>query len=107
MCSEVLRDMRFEVLFEKDPVEEVGAFIVSLSLIPANHEIVPVSTVSNSGLVHDTEVVAILEDLLATLLRVYADNLCGVCRRSSEIILLDHTIAFDDASRGFGCIEWQ
>ena len=63
-------------------VKQSGAFVVSSLLIPANHEVVPVSTVSNSSLVHDTEVVAILEDLLASFVGMYANNLGYIRGRS-------------------------
>ena len=107
MGSEILRYIRLEAFFEERVLKEVGAFVVSSLLIPANHEVMPVSTISNGSLVHDTEVVAIFEDLLASLLRVDADNLCCVCHRSFKIVLLDHTIAFKDFPYGFRCIEWQ
>lgn len=105
--AEPLRDIRLEAFFEENFVKEIGAFVMSSLLVPTDHEVVSISTIPDGSLVHDTEVVTIFEDLLASLLRVDANDLRCVCGRFLQIVLLNHAIAFENLPCRFGCIEWQ
>ena len=83
-------------------MEEFGAVVVSSLLVLADHEIVSIGTVPNGGLLHDTEVVPVLEYLLAAFLCVDANDLRCLSPRCLEVILLEHTITLYDSPCGTG-----
>jgi hypothetical protein len=86
-------------------VEDIRALVVPLLVIPAYHEIVTIGAVADSGLVHDTEVVTILEHLFTSFMRVNANNLGHMCARTFQVILLNGTVSFEDAPSGLRRVE--
>ena len=87
MGREEVSDVLLKSILEEDLVKDVGALIVLFGIIPANHEVVPGGAVANRSLVHDHEVVAISEDLLAAFLGLNADDVV-VVGWSLEVVLL-------------------
>src|SRR5438045_4937483 len=84
-----------------------GTVIMALLLIPADHEFMPISAISNGGIVHGTEGFAIFKGFIHALLSMNTGQLQDIRLRSPEVILRNHFVAFEDTLDGFGGIKWQ
>lgn len=102
---EVLREILLEFFFEEGLVKDDRTFVVTLLLILPDHEFMPVGAVANRRLIHDIEGFTILKGLFDTLLSVDTDQLHNTGWRSSEVVLCDNFVAFEDAFDSFGRIE--
>lgn len=91
--------------WEKAAVSYIRSSVVFLLFIPTKHKLVAIGAVRDGSLVHGAESCSVFKNLLASFLGVNSDH--GLSCRTLEIVLLDHTIAFEDLLHGFGSVEGE
>lgn len=76
-----------------------------LLLVPAQHEFVAIRALLHGRLIHHSECVAILKDLLASLLRLHGNNRV-VATGPLQVVLIHNAVALEDLLRSLGRVEW-
>jgi len=104
--AEELGDFLLKIIFKKYFMKDTRAIIMSFGIIPSNHEIMTIRTVSNCLLVHDSEVFTILEDFFASFMGVDAYNI-HTTRRALQIILLNDLVVLQDSLDCLRGVEWK
>lgn len=83
----------------------IRSSVVFLLFIPTKHKLVAIGAVRDGSLVHGAEGCSVFKNLLTSFLGVNSDH--GLSCRTLEVVLLDHTIAFEDLLHGFGSVEGE
>ena len=104
--SEEFGDIGLEAVFEEGRVKDVRAIVMTLCVVPPNHEIVTVCAVANGFLVHDAEVLAIFKDSLAAIECVDTNDI-HTTRWPVQVVVLDSLVLFQDLLGCLGSVEWK
>jgi hypothetical protein len=93
---EELSDVLLEPGLEEYFVQEAGARIVASWIVPPDHEVVAIRTVSNGFLVHHGKTLSVFEDLLAAFVGVNSDDF-HVALGTLEIVEINDFILLQDS----------
>lgn len=86
-------------------MQDRRAVVVLPLLVPTKHELVSIRAIQHSSLIHDSEVLAVLEDLSTAFLRMYADD-SMIARTTISVIFLQDTVSFEDSFHSCRRVEW-